>query len=204
MKGFILSLALFVSSSAFANVHPASDFVAKTLTKAMKILDLKSDEQRARQMCTVFKQTMALSHVGSAWLGSYANLKRDQAGVRQFQKQMPSIMVTQLFPALGIVEGGTFRVNPKATDLGNGRYQVAVTVKTTDGKTYNVRGKVGTHSGKLLLMDVSAMGISAVGYIGKDFKNRFDDEYAQDPQNSLPVSAVLSQIMSSEDFIRCS
>lgn len=201
MKGFILGLLFLSASSAFA-VHPASEFTADTMTRAFQILEIKEDGEKVKQMCSIFKRRMALSHVSNAWLGRYASLERDQAGVREFRKMMPSLLVTQFYPALGMAEGGTFTVDPNARDKGNGRFEVPVKVRA-NGRNISATAIIGTYSGEYKLVDVKAFGMSAVNYIGKDYKERLDEEYRLDPQSSLPVSAVVEQVKGSENYIAC-
>lgn len=199
MKGFVFGLLFVFSTSSFAATHPASTWVNTTLVKAMKILELKDDNAKVSQMCSIFKARMALSSISNQWLGRYAGISTDQDGVKAFRKIMPSLLVTQFSPILGNFEGGVFHVGPNPRPVGSGRFEVDVTVDAD--KTYNVKALVAQTKSAFVLYDVKAYGMSAVGHMAKEYKKRFDEEMKYNP--TRPVSNVVDQIKNSVDYVNC-
>lgn len=206
MKGFILSVLTFVSASTFATsaMHPASQFVHQTLTRGKQILENKSEDYRKTQMCQMLKTRVYTGYVASVWLGDFARLERDRAGINSFTKLIPSILLTKGIQAIGSggEMKGSFTVRPEATDRGNGYFDVGLTIRTGND-TYNATALILQSKNGFRFVDIEYMGFSAVQYTARDYQNMFNEEYQRDPNRSLPVSAVVKRITTEAGFVRC-
>jgi ABC-type transporter MlaC component len=208
MKGFILGTLVFVSVSGVAGVvdsmHPASQFVDQSLTRAKQILQHKDENYRRKQMCQLLKTRIYSSYVASVWLGDYGRLQRDRAGIKAFTKLIPSILLNKGVQAIGGGGdmSGSFSVNPDASERGHGYFDVGLTIRAGQD-TYNATALVLQTKDAFLFVDIEYMGFSAVQYGAREYQNMFKEEYNRDPNRSLPVSAVVKRITSSADFVRC-
>lgn len=206
MKGIILSVLTFVSASALATtaMHPASQFVHQTLTRGKQILEHKSEDYRKTQMCQLLKTRVYTGYIASVWLGDYARLERDRAGINAFTKLIPSILLTKGVQAIGGGGNvnGSFTVSPEATPRGNGYFDVALSIRTSND-TYNVTALILQTKDAFRIVDLEYMGFSAVQYSARDYQNMLNQEYNRDPNRSLPVSAVVKRISSESGFMRC-
>jgi hypothetical protein len=205
MKGLILTWCLLGTAAAFAAADPASQFVQDTMTRGRQILAMKSDSARLQGMCSLLKQRLGRTEIGANWLGRYAGLARERAAVQRFYQMIPSILLTKAFGGggHGPYEGGDFRVDPKSHARGGGVYDVGVTVTTGNGKSYSGRAVVRNNKNVFTVVDATYMGFSAVDYMGRDYQDFLQREFNKDPNRSMPVSALIQNIMSEDGYIRC-
>lgn len=206
MKRFLLALAVLVGAQSFAATpDPASTFIDKTLAEAKQILSLKDQSDRNNQLCTLLRDRLGYKDISQRWLGTYFTLARDQAARDEFTGMVPSIMMTKALPILGAGGvNGAFEVAPTAKDRGNGISEVQVTVKS-NGKSYVGFAIVQTipNLNRLELVDVEYQGFSAVDYTGREYQKFLTREFNKDPNNSMPISALVENIKTAEDYVAC-
>lgn len=226
MKGLILTLAAVFSAGAFATTgevntceeqlltfddgiseilagDAASEFVFQTMTRGKQIMELKSDAERFNQMCALVKSKVHSTHIGSVWLGRYAQLAREKAAVQQFYAMIPNIIMTKAIDGAGnSTISGSFKVNPKSVARGNNVYAVGVQVTDAKGKSYNGKAIV-VNNGGWRIMDGEYLGFSAVKYTSRDYQDFLNREYNKDPNNSMPVTALIKSIKSESGYVTC-
>lgn len=189
-------VALALSSTlAFAG-HPASDRVIDALEEGFRILDYSGTAQ-TRAMCRFVTRYLDHQNIGVRLLGTYAR-SSDQAGVREFLRESPSLMVTKALPKLKDLNGqsGTYSVSDRVSRRSDGSFAVPVTIRTSKGKTYNGRAIV---SSSMYLVDIEYMGFSGVNYIGREVKKEID----RFRSSSTPVTAFMRDIKSKKDYVNC-
>ncbi|MBX3020246.1 MAG: hypothetical protein KF799_01105 [Bdellovibrionales bacterium] len=214
MKSLFVSLVAFVSFSASAiPFHefdlslvndPASDFILQTLNRGKQIMELKSDEERLRQMCALVKARAGKAEIGVVWLGEYSKLARERAAVNQFYNIIPNILMTKAVKGIGGGEvSGSYVVNPKSTARGGNLFATRVTITDAKGKSYN--GTVVSYNGPngWKIVDGEYMGFSAVRYSAREYQDFLRTEYNKDRNNSLPVTALIRHITSEAGYIDC-
>ena len=193
LKGLILLAMAAVTTPVFA-MDAACQFVQTTVGRVEQIINM-SGSSRDAQACALIKATADVNYIGSQWLGDYAN-SGDTAGINQFYKLVPSILVTKIEKQAGgkSASGATVTVNPTATDRGNGVYGVDVTIQTSSN-SYNGTAVVTNAGGGWRLMDIEYMGFSGVSYMSSDIQNTLS--------GASSVSDADQQIESASGFIRC-
>jgi hypothetical protein len=195
MTRLILSIACLISSSAFADAP--STMVNNLLTQGVQVLSLKSDSARNQQMCDLVAKSIDAAYIAPNLLGDYASVSTDQAGVKLFYKELPSLAVSQLIKQAGNGQGAQFQVDSNSTDNGDGTFDVGVTA-TSGGNTYDADITVVQSGNKFLLRDGSYLGISGVDYLGNEIQK---DMASEDPNK--PVTGFLNKQMADPNFIQC-
>lgn len=203
MKRFALALAILLSTHAFAAQDAASQFLDQTLSTAQNILAEQDETARLNGMCELLHANMGNEAIARVWLGAYGELPREAAAVANFPKYVPAIMMTKAIPLLGGGGEGSIKVDDQAKPRGENLFEVGVTV-TVNGKDHRGTAVIEELApGLFKINDAEYMGLSAVGYQGRDFQQFMKREFEKDPQNSMPVSALIQHITSQEDFINC-
>lgn len=204
MRKLLLTFVLFTSAHAFAASDTVSLFVNDTLVRGRAILEVKDESDRTNQMCELLRERLGTWEISTAWLGRYNSLTRDQAGIDQFRKMVPSILMTKAVPLLGTGgSGGTFVVDETSKQRSEGVFEIGINV-TNSGKVYRALAIVTLlDTEELVITDVEYNTYSAVGYQGREFTRFLDREYNKDPGHSLPVTALVNHITSQDDYIGC-
>lgn len=201
MKRIFLAFTFLFSTGALADAP--SHFLAQTLTQAQAILTEKDDTVRINEMCGLLKQSLNTSYISNVWLGTYSAIEREAAAVAQFPSLVPSVMMTKAIPLLTGGGEGSVTVDPVSKVRAPNVYEVGVTI-TVNAKDYRgaaVVEEVG--AGLFKINDAEYMGLSAVNYQGRDFQNFMKREFESDPENSMPVTALIQHITSETDYINC-
>lgn len=188
-----LALSLF-SLSAFAG-HPASDAVANFFEEAERIQN-SSAAARPGKICRLVESAVEHRQIAQRLLGRYAS-SSDKAGVNDFVRNSPSVMVTKAMPQIQKLVGksGSYSVDPSASARGNGYFAVSVSV-TADGKTYNAKALV---SPNMKISDVEYWGFSGVNYASDKLVKEID----QHSGSKTPVSAYMKELRSQKDWVNC-
>jgi hypothetical protein len=204
MRKILLTFVCIMSFQAFAAPDAVSEFVNQALVEGRAILEIKDTTDRNLQMCDLLHKTLGSNQISSLWLGKYETLARDQAGIDEFKGMVPSILMTKAVPILGTGgKGGTFVVDEQSKERSAFIYEVGINV-TNGGKVYRALAIVQFNDkGDYELIDVEYNNYSAVGYQGREFMRFLDREYNRDPNNSLPVTALVRHIKAQDDYIGC-
>lgn len=204
MRNLLLIFVLSLSAQTFAAPDSVSLFVNDTLVRGRAILEVKDESDRTNQMCGLLRESLGTWEISTAWLGRYNTLTRDQAGIDQFRKMVPSILMTKAVPLLGTGgSGGTFVVDELSKQRSEGVFEIGINV-TNSGKVYRALAIVTVlDTEELVITDVEYNNYSAVGYQGREFTRFLDREYNKDPNNSLPVTALVNHISNQDDYIGC-
>lgn len=204
MKFISLVLAVLSSANVFATTpDAASGYVNDILVRGQQILELKDESDRNVQMCALLRENLGSGRISQTWLGDYYLLERDQQGVNEFTWMVPSILMSKATPLIGAGSNGSFAVDAESKVRPDGRIEVGVTVES-NGRTH--RGFAileGLSAFDFLLVDVEYNGFSAVGYQTREYQNFLNRNYNKDPQNSLPVSALVKHISNQGDYVEC-
>lgn len=201
MKRIFLAFTFLFSTGALADAP--SHFLAQTLTQAQAILTEKDDTVRINEMCGLLKQSLNTSYISNVWLGTYGAIEREATAIAQFPSLVPSVMMTKAIPLLTGGGEGSVTVDPVSKVRAPNVYEVGVTI-TVNAKDYRgaaVVEEVG--AGLFKINDAEYMGLSAVNYQGRDFQNFMKREFESDPENSMPVTALIQHITSETDYINC-
>lgn len=194
MKSLVLSLAVLLSSAAFADA-PAQA-VKSTLTKGLQILALKSSDARNTQMCALMKSALDSQHIGAGLLGNYMQ-SSDQKGVKLFIKQIPSFITSELIAKVGSANGAQVDVDSNSYDRGGGVFEIGISIHASNGNAYNGKAIVAGQK-TFRLIDIEYMGMSAVQYLGNSIQQKIGGE-----SSSTPVTAFVKEQMAQPDFIQC-
>ena len=199
----LLVVAALYSSMAWSMPDRAVAFVEDTLAKGRTIFDQNQGEpERASGLCSLLQERLGTNSLSDLWLGQYGGLEREQAAVPEFKKMIPAIVMSKLISILsGELKGG-YTVDPISQEHEQGLYEVGVTFET-DGGSYQGSAFVQALPEGMRVVDITYFGISAAGYLGRDYHRILDQEYAVDPEHSLPVEALMRHIRSQTGFREC-
>jgi ABC-type transporter MlaC component len=181
------------SGDAFGVDHPAAAATRQILGNLSSIVNSNmGNDQQFQALCKFAKSDVLTSSIATQILGQYGKLQRDQAGVKKFRSLFPSILVNKLYVNLDKARGASFNVAGGAKARNASTFEVPTTMNK-GGQSYNVTIVVYKSGGSWALLDGSAYGYSAVGYLKKDVQQKMKDAYDRDPQNSLPVTEYLNE-----------
>lgn len=194
MRTLLFTLLCLSSSMAFAG-HPASD----------RVLDFFMDVEKLHApggatpaaVCRVIQSSFEHQKIAVRLLGNYIN-SPDKAGVNEFRASSDTFMASKAMPELKKLTGesGSYAVNPNATPKDGGFFAVGATVKAK-GKTYRLNF-ILTSAYKI--SDVEYLGISAMAYLGSDFRKDLDK---LKKTTNTPVSAYIAQMKADADYVNC-
>lgn len=198
MKLFVLILTFSVSLPAFAARDAVSQATATIVEEAMTILSLKTEQERFTQLCGLLERKLQNDEIAGVWLGQYQNIATDQSGVREFQRLIPSIVMTKLMQGLGSSQiSGSVTVDESSTDKGNGVYEVSVSIDTGE-KTYTGTAVMKNKANVFRLMDGRYMGFSVVDYLKSEYQ-----DYLAEEGGTTPVTGMVTRIKADPDFKQC-
>lgn len=206
MTKMFAALVLVCSYSASADysvwaAHPASVFLQDAVTKAEAVVAGKGDDaSKVAPLCAIMKNTASAGYIGGIWLGNYANLASDQAGVKAFVALIPSIAMSKILPSLSNAGSAGIVISTTATERNPTTWAVPARV-TANGSTYNVQIIVRMINGKMRVIDGEYFGFSGVGYLKPDYQKKFDAAYQSN--RLTPVSDVVKALSSASGFVRC-
>jgi len=203
MRSFLVFASL-LSTLAFADqVDPVSAYMTNTLTQGQQILDDKDTSTQTTALCQWLGTNLDNDSIATTWLSTYANLTRDNQAIAQFHTMVPSIFLSKILQAVGTNNVlGTFAVDPTSTASGSD-FMVGVTITSARGQAYKGTAVVDQVNSAYRVLDAQYMGFSAVDYLGQDFKNQLDKAYNADPNNSLPVTALINYIQGQTGYVAC-
>lgn len=203
----VISVVVMLLAGAWAQaatVDPASVYVKDILARGQQILEVKEEADRNVQMCELLRQNLGSDSIAKVWLGQFYSLEREQGAVAQFTYMVPSILMTKATPVLGAGgSNGTVEVDAEATVRADHILQVGVTV-TANGRVHRGFAIVAEESSAVFkLIDVEYNGFSAVGYQAREYQQFLNRQYNKDPDNSMPVTALVQHVASQGDYLEC-
>lgn len=183
--------------------HPSATATRQILGDLSGILNGNmGNAQTFQALCDFVKTDIYGSSIAGQVLGEYANLDRDQAGVKKFRQMFTSIMVNKIFSKLNEARGATFKVFTNVRARNANTYEVPTTM-TRKGQSLSATIVVYNSGGKWRMIDGKAYGYSGVAYLKKDIQKKLKGYFDKDPQNSLPVTEYVNDETSGGGFTSC-
>jgi len=194
VKFIILSLSLLVASVAHAG--PA-EVVGASVGKMLKILASGGSEaSKVSGLCTLARQQVESNTIGAELLGrQFRTLARDQEGVRNFMRLVPSILVSEFYNRLSGL-GTDYTVNPNLIAKGSSRVGVQIMVG-------NKRLVVTANKTTGKVLDVEYRGFSLVNNKKAEYQRDMNAWLNRGGSNSLPVTQLVNSLINSGNLIRC-
>lgn len=187
-------------------MHPASQYVHDALTRGMEILKIQDEGERRSQMCSLLDKSFDRNYISSVWLGSYAQVDRDATAIQRFPKMISSILIMKVFGGMKGQGGGldgSFVVHDNPVLMQDGSLNVTVTATSNGGNSYDGNILLKADGAGFKAFDIQYMGFSAVDYQGQEFQDFMEFEYNKDVNSSMPVSALIAEIESDENYVSC-
>lgn len=193
-KKLCLALSTLVSGLIFGSLSFAGpvEAVTDTATQLISILNISNPGTRASRMCQLVKSRVDVAHLGTDLIGRQYVIK-DPAGAAQFQKLVPSVIVSEFFDKLTNVGNAKPVVDPNFIPRGSTRLGVRVNlgglnlVLTIDKASYRV-------------YDVEYRGVSLVQRKRSQFASDLTYFSARGP---APVADLVNKLINSGALVRC-
>jgi len=196
MRSILFSLLLSLPFAVRATT-PAEALKA-AVDQLSAVAQEPDQSKRVSGLCTLANGAVDANAVAQDLLGStFANLSRDAAGIASFDALVPSIMVTDFYSLVSSELGEKYWVDTTAPQA-RGNDRVGYPVYFGDTKLVFVMSKTS-----LKVVDAEWNNISMVQKKHDDYQKTLQAELAKDPNNSLPVTALVNQIQSNGSLMRC-
>lgn len=191
-------LAILLSLPLLAQAQTPADSLKAAVAELTKLGNTADQGARVSGLCKLAFQSIDLPVVAQHLLGStFSKMTRDTQGLTSFSALAPSLIISDFYQLLTEQAGKNFWVDTTTPQpRGSGR----VGYKTYFGSTMLV---VVMSKTTLKIVDAEWNNISLVDRKRDDYQAILQAEWNKNRETSMPVNALVEQILASGNVVRC-